>query len=75
MANHFGANDAGGTAAINRYTDPTSAPPVSPSAYHPAFDRGPQIGTYNWQLAPADGEIDLFNDIFGIAYQFGYDCN
>ncbi|MEX2159979.1 MAG: flexitail domain-containing putative surface protein [Dehalococcoidia bacterium] len=75
VAMRFGANDAGGTAAINRNTDPTSAPPVSPTAYHPAFDRGSQIGIHNWELAPADGDIDLFNDIFGIAYQFGHDCN
>jgi len=75
VADRFGANDAGGTAAINRFSDPTSAPPVSPTAYHPAFDRGPQSGTYHWQMLPADGSIDLLNDIFGIAYQFGYDCN
>jgi len=34
----FGATDNGGSATINRNTDPFSAPPSS--GYHPAFDRG-----------------------------------
>ncbi|MDZ4278755.1 MAG: sialidase family protein [Dehalococcoidia bacterium] len=73
VAGRFGADDAGGTAVINRNTDPLSAPPASP-AYHPAFDRGGVIGANPWNVAKADGSVDLFNDIFGVANQFGHDC-
>lgn len=73
VAGRFGADDAGGTAPINRNTNPLSAAPPSP-AYHPAFDRGAQNGANAWNVAAADGSIDLFNDIFSIAAQFGHDC-
>ena len=52
--------------------DPFSAPPAS--GYHPAFDRGPQDGPYGWNRAPADGTINLPDDILGIASQFGHTC-
>ncbi|MEX2160016.1 MAG: flexitail domain-containing putative surface protein [Dehalococcoidia bacterium] len=50
------------------------APPTNASAYHPAYDRGAQTGPNTWDRAPADGNIDLFNDIYGVAYQNGHDC-
>jgi hypothetical protein len=51
----FGANDAGGTAPINRDTDPLTTPPAAP-AYHPAYDRATNaLGPGNWNLDKADG--------------------
>ncbi|MEX2160163.1 MAG: flexitail domain-containing putative surface protein, partial [Dehalococcoidia bacterium] len=74
VAGRFGADDQNGTAIINRNTDPLSAPPPAP-AYHPAFDRSaPAPGGDPWDSGAADGLIDLFNDIFGVAGQFGHDC-
>jgi len=29
----------------------------------------------DWDLGPPDGSIDLFTDIFGVAYQFGHTCS
>ena len=70
----FGANDADGSAPINRNTDPFSPPPPEP-AYHPAFDRSaPPSGGDRWDAGPADGAIGLFDDILGIAAQFGHRC-
>ncbi|KKK93339.1 hypothetical protein LCGC14_2693860 [marine sediment metagenome] len=49
--------------------------PASP-AYHTAFDRGGVVqGGDPWDLLPADGTIDLMNDIFGVAFQFGHRCS
>ena len=49
-------------------------PPVSDSGYHAAFDRGPVIGPNNWDRAPADGAINIPDDILGVAVQFGHNC-
>lgn len=74
VVQRFASNDAGGTAAINRYTDPLTPAPALP-AYHPAFDRSPrQPGAKPWDLGPPDGSIDLFIDIFGITAQYGHNC-
>jgi hypothetical protein len=27
-----------------------------------------------WDMRAPDGTIDLFNDIFGVAMQFGHNC-
>lgn len=71
VAARFGARDAGGTAPINRNTDPLSVPPPAP-AYHPAFDRGPH-GPNPWDLGPPDGTIRVA-DILAAVRQFGHDC-
>lgn len=65
-------NDANGTAAINRNTDPFSLPP--PTGYHPAFDRGPLIGPDPWDLGPPDGRIDI-SDILAVIKQYFHNCN
>lgn len=75
VAKRFGANDQNATTVINRYTDPFSTTPPAAPAYHPAFDRGVKLGPNSWNVAPANGNIDLFNDIFGVAGQFGHHCN
>lgn len=28
-----------------------------------------------WDLGPPSGTVDLFNDVFGVAFQFGMDCS
>ena len=73
VAARFGANDNGGADPINRFSDPLTAPPPAP-AYHPAFDRGSVIGPNPWDKAPADGIINLIDDILGVAAQFGHTC-
>ena len=50
-------------------------PPVDNTSYHPAYDRGPVIGANNWNRGPADGSINIVDDILGIAQQFGHDCS
>ena len=50
-------------------------PPASSSGYHAAFDRGPVIGPNNWNRAPADGAINIPDDILGVAVQFGHNCS
>ena len=50
-------------------------PPVTANGYHPAFDRGGIIGPNNWDRAPADGSINILDDILGVAFQFGHDCS
>lgn len=70
----FGAEDGNGTAAPNRDSDPSAMPPPPP-AYAPAFDRSPPPpGATLWELAPPDGTIDLFTDIFGMVAQYGHSC-
>ena len=49
-------------------------PPVSDSGYHAAFDRGSVIGPNHWDRAPADGAINIPDDIIGVALQFGHHC-
>ena len=54
--------------------DPLTVPPPAP-AYHTAFDRGGVIPEGDpWDLLPANGNIDLMNDIFGVAFSFGHNC-
>ena len=50
-------------------------PPVNTTGYHAAFDRGGIIGANNWDRAPADGTINIVDDILGVAAQFGHDCS
>jgi polyhydroxybutyrate depolymerase len=64
-------NDAGGTAPINRNSDPLSVPPAT--GYHPAFDRGGLAGPNQWNLAPPDGQI-LLDDVLAVVYQYFHDC-
>ncbi|MDZ4277988.1 MAG: flexitail domain-containing putative surface protein, partial [Dehalococcoidia bacterium] len=55
--------------------DPLAGPIPAAPGYHTAFDRSAQaLGDDQWDLRKADGTIDLFIDIFGIANQFGHDC-
>ncbi|KKL08032.1 hypothetical protein LCGC14_2580000, partial [marine sediment metagenome] len=55
--------------------DPLAGPIPPAPGYHTAFDRvAPRRGEDMWDLGPADGSIDLMNDIFGVANQFGHDC-
>jgi hypothetical protein len=69
----YGTSDNEGQAAINRNTNPLTAPPAA--GYHPAFDRSPAApGSPSWQLGPPDGQIDLLTDLFGAALQFGHTC-
>jgi polyhydroxybutyrate depolymerase len=47
-----------------------------PDVYDPALDRSaPDPGGPVWEMHAPDGVIDLFTDIFGVAYQFGHDCS
>ena len=73
VGSRFG-NDMGNTAPINRDTHPLSPVPPLPAYYHPAYDRGPVIGPNHWNRAPADGVINIPDDILGIAAQFGHTC-
>ncbi len=46
---------------------------------HPDYDRildrgGAMTGSNAWNQRAPDGKIDLFNDIFGVAFQFGHRC-
>jgi hypothetical protein len=44
-------------------------------AYIASYDRGGRIpGGEPWDLLPANGTMDLPNDIVGVAYQFQHDC-
>jgi hypothetical protein len=74
VARRFGANDAGGTALINRNSDPLAGPPPPFPAYHPAFDRGPLVGPNAWNLGQPDGTVTVVVDVLGVARQFGHSC-
>jgi hypothetical protein len=52
-------------------TDPLAQPPEG--GYHPAFDRGSQVGPHSWNRAPADGAITV-GDIGTVVSQFGHSC-
>ncbi len=72
VVGRFGADDDGGAAAVNRSSDPLSAPP--PSGYHPAFDRSGAIpGQFPWNASPPDGIISI-GDIGSVVAQFGHSC-
>jgi hypothetical protein len=50
-------------------------PPSNVTGYHIGFDRSaPPPGGDVWDMGPPNGTIDLFNDIFGVATQFGHYC-
>ena len=54
--------------------DPNT-PPDDATGYHTRFDRSaPELGMDPWDMGAPDGTIDLFIDIFGVAYQFGHAC-
>jgi hypothetical protein len=74
VARRFGAKDAMGTAAINRNSDPLAGPPPPFPGYHPAFDRGPLIGTDPWDMGPPDGTISAVVDVLGVVRQFSHNC-
>ncbi|MEX2158557.1 MAG: S8 family serine peptidase [Dehalococcoidia bacterium] len=49
--------------------------PGEPDGYDAALDRSAApAGMDVWDMGPPDGIIDLFIDIFGVAFQFGHDC-
>lgn len=54
--------------------DPVSEPAATP-AYHPAFDRADvSAGNEEWEPEPADGFINIPDDILGVAAQIGHSC-
>ena len=53
--------------------DADSDPPGEPDGYDAALDRSAAVGD-RWDMQAPDGLIDLFIDIFGVAFQFGHDC-
>ncbi len=77
VASRFGANDSG-PGTFDRNSDPLTTPNPATGTprerYHPSYDRGPIIGASNWNVAPADGAINLPDDILGVARQFGHSC-
>ncbi len=73
LLQHFGTNDAGGTATINRNSDPLTTPDPGLGTYHPRFDRGAVVGDNPWNVAPPDGTIAL-SDVLTLLSQFGHCC-
>jgi hypothetical protein len=64
----IGVANAFGTGAVGR--------PNEDPAYSEILDRGGSLtGSNVWNQRPPDGKIDLFNDIFGVAFQFGHRCS
>ncbi|MEX2158570.1 MAG: flexitail domain-containing putative surface protein [Dehalococcoidia bacterium] len=56
--------------------DADSDPPGEPDGYDATLDRSAApMGMDVWDMGPPDGTIDLFTDIFGVAYQYGHDCS
>ena len=51
------------------------AAPEDETSYHAAYDRGAAIGANNWDRAPADGGINIVDDLLGVTQQFGHDCS
>ena len=70
---HFGTNDVGGTAQINRNSDPLTTPDLGPGSYHPLVDRGAVLGPNPWNVGPPDGAIG-FGDFLALVSQFGHRC-
>ncbi|MCH7811573.1 MAG: hypothetical protein IH958_02985, partial [Chloroflexi bacterium] len=71
---HFNTNDANGTAAISRSSDPITTADPGPGVYHPRFDRGGQApGGDPWDELPPDGAIG-FADFLSLLRQFGHTC-
>jgi len=68
----YRANDANGTALINRNSPPlTTAIPAT--GYHPIFDHT-YVGPNGWNLGPPDGQI-LIEDVSNVMQQYRYHCN
>jgi len=76
VAYRFGASRAGGPPSESEaLAEALVAPaPNDTTGYHAEYDRSGPPGDYAWDLGPPDGTIDLLNDIFGVALQFGHDC-
>jgi hypothetical protein len=53
-------------------SSPVTTPP--PTGYHPAYDRGPTIGTNAWDLGAANGSIAPV-DFFALLAQFNHRCH
>jgi hypothetical protein len=70
---HFGTNDEGGSALVNRNSDPLTTPDPGLGNYHPLFDRGAVVGTNPWNAGPPDGAI-AFGDFLALVSQFGHSC-
>ena len=73
LVQHFNTNDAGGTAPINRNSDPLTTPDPGPGSYHPLVDRGAVVGKNPWNVGPPDGAIG-FGDFLALVSQFGHTC-
>ena len=55
--------------------DADSDPPGEPDGYDANLDRSaPLAGDDPWDMQAPDGVIDLFTDVFGVAYQYGHSC-
>ncbi len=71
VVQRYNADDAGGTAPINRYSDPLSPPPKT--GYHPAFDRT-YVGPQDWDLTgPGIGRIRI-DDVLNVVKQYNHSC-
>lgn len=78
VVGRFGATDTG-PGDFDRNSDPFSMPnervaEEHRSNYHPAYDRGPRVGTNAWNLGPADGAVAAL-EIFAVIGQFGHSCS
>ncbi len=68
----YGADDADGSASVNRNSPPSGPPPAS-SAYSPAFDRSYVEGVSPSHLGAPDGHITLF-ELLRVLSQYGNSC-
>jgi hypothetical protein len=73
VARRFGALRGSVPTKQQAYLEAIVAP-VGLTGYHAAFDRGALVGPLPWNLGPADGAINVLDDIVGVANQFGHDC-
>jgi hypothetical protein len=74
VASRFGATRSGGAPSEQVALSEALAAPTSKSSYHAGYDRGPLIGPNPWDLGPPDGEINVVDDILGVARQFSHSC-
>ena len=74
VVRRFGSTRPGGAPPKGTALAEALTPPASDTGYHAAFDRGPQVGPFAWNLASPDGAINVPNDILGVARQFGHSC-
>ncbi|MEX2158572.1 MAG: flexitail domain-containing putative surface protein [Dehalococcoidia bacterium] len=55
--------------------DADTVGPGEPDGYDANLDRSEApMGMDVWDMGAPDGSIDLFTDIFGVAFQFGHSC-